>query len=74
MQLLGSRFLDRRILLQDDPDMRSVRTASWAPRWTTSPMAKRQHDAGKQHGLPDRQHDHGIRGNRRMLLALPDVR
>ena len=75
MQLIGSRFLDRRILLQDDPEHAFGADRLLGGRdGRLSPDSQRQHDPGEQHGLPDRQHDHGIRGNRRMLLALPGRR
>ena len=73
MQLLGRRFLDRRILLQDDPEHAFGADRLLGGRdGGLTPDGQRQHDPGQQHGLPDRQHDHGIRGNRLMLLALPD--
>ena len=75
MQLIGSRFLDRRVLLQDDPERTFGADRLLGSRdGRLSPDSQWQHDPGKQHGLPDRQHDHGIRGNRRMLLALPGLR
>ena len=75
MQLIGSRFLDRRVLLQDDPERAFGADRLLGSRdGRLSPDSQWQHDPGKQHGLPDRQHDHGIRGNRRMLLALPGLR
>ena len=75
MQLVGSRLLDRRILLQDDPEhpFGADRLLGSRNR-RLPPDGQRQHDPGEQDGLPHRQDDHGVRGNWRVLLTLPALR
>jgi hypothetical protein len=75
VQLVRPRLVDRRIGLQHDPEHALAAHRRLGGRDGRFPAdGQRQHDPGEQHGLPDRQYDHGIRRERRMLLARPGGR
>jgi hypothetical protein len=75
VQLIRPRLVDRSIGLQHDPEHALATHRRLGGRDGRFPADRqRQHDPGKQHGLPDRQDDHGIRRERRMLLTRPGGR
>jgi hypothetical protein len=75
VQLIRPRLFDCRISLQHDPEhaLAADRLLRGSDRRFPADR-QRQHDPGEQHGLPDRQDDHGIRRERRMLAARPGGR